>query len=246
MSAEGKSLLESLTAIRTTPVSSSLPSPTVLLQGRNFRGKLHFNPAALKPQFISAEVVLANLQQRQSGASFDHGKAHDSRSSALMVGQRVRAYVADWWQPGVVEKVCPEPNSYVIRLLDGRAFRRTRSAINVDQSTSAGFGAVLPSAGPNPHAAVTAAQQHGSASLLEPTPVSSAATAVGASAVTPGRSFATVVSGTPVSSPIPAHRAVTSRQMAPRRLDPCLKAPTGPLPDQPAGSTRSGHSYLKQ
>jgi hypothetical protein len=163
-----------------------------------------------------------------------------------MVGQRVRVYVADWWQPGVVEKICPEPSSYIIRLLDGRAFRRTRSAINLDQSTSAGFGAVLPSAAPNPHAAVTVTQQHVSANLLEPTPMPSAATAFGPSVVTPGRSFATVVSGTQVSSPVPAQRAVTGRQMAPRRLDPCLTAPTGPLPDQPSGSTRSGQSYLKQ
>ena len=141
-----------------------------------------------------------------------------------MVGQRVRVFVNDWWQPGVVKNVCPEPNSYVIRLRDGRAFRRTRSAINLDQSTSAGFGAVLPSAEPNPHAAGTAAQPHGNARDREPNPhaagtaaqphgnarafeqMSSAATAVGASVVTPGRSFATVVSGTPVPSPVPAHR----------------------------------------
>ena len=153
----------------------------------------------------------------------------------------------NWWQSGVVDKVCPEPNSYVIRLRDGRSFRRTRSAINLDQSTSAGFGAVLPSAGPNPHAAVTAAQPHGNARVLEPTPRSSAAIAVGTSSVTPGRSFSTVVSGTPVSSPVPAQRAVTNLQMAPRRLDPCFKAPAGgPLPDQPSGSTRSGNTYLKQ
>ena len=264
MSEEGKTLCESLTAIRTTPVSSSLPSPAVLLQGRNFRGNLHFNPAALKPQFIPAEVVRENLQQRQSTAAFDHGKAHDSRCSSLMVGQRVRVFVNDWWQPGVVEKVCPEPNSYVIRLRDGRAFRRTRSAINLDQSTSAGFGAVLPSAGPNPHAAGTAAQPHGNARDREPNPhaagtaaqphgnarafeqMSSAATAVGASVVTPGRSFATVVSGTPVPSPVPAHRTSSSRTLAPRRLDPCINAPKGPLLEQPSGSTRSGNSYLKQ
>ena len=247
MFADGKTLCETLTAIRTTPVSSSLPSPAVLLQGRNFRGNLHFNPAALKPQLISAEVVRENLQQRQSAAAYNHGKVHDSRSSSLMVGQRVRVYVNNWWQPGVVDKVCPEPNSYVIRLRDGRSFRRTRSAINLDQSTSAGFGAVLPSAGPNPHAAVTAAQPHGNARVLEPTPRSSAAAAVGTSSVTPGRSFSTVVSGTPVSSPVPAQRAVTNHQMAPRRLDPCFKAPAGgPLPDQPSGSTRSGNTYLKQ
>ena len=246
MSAEGKTLCESLTAIRTTPVSNKLPSPAVLLQGRNFRGNLHFNPAALKPQFISAEVVRANLEQRQSAAAFDHGKIHDSRRSSLMVGQRVRIHVADWWQPGVVEKVSPEPNSYVVRLLDGRTFRRTRSAINLDQSTSAGFGALLPSVGPNTHDALPAAPQHESSSRLGPLTMSPAATAVRTSAVTPGRSFAAAVSGTPVSSPVPAHQAATSRSIVPRRLEPCLTAPTGPISDQPSGSTRSGKTYIKQ
>jgi hypothetical protein len=33
--------------------------------------------------------------------------------------------------PGVVSVVCPEPNSYVVRLNDGRLFRRTRWAIHI-------------------------------------------------------------------------------------------------------------------
>ena len=129
-----------------------------------------------------------------------------------MVGQRVRVYVENRLQPGVVEKVCAEPNSYSIRLLDGRAFRRTSNAINLDQSSSASFGAVLPSAGPstNPHAVVTTAQQQGSASLQEPrqTPISSAATAVGTSGVTPGRSFSSVVNGTPVPSAVQLNKSL--------------------------------------
>ncbi len=36
--------------------------------------------------------------------------------------------------------MCAVPDSYVIRLDDGRYFRRTRSAINIDNSSSAGFG----------------------------------------------------------------------------------------------------------
>jgi hypothetical protein len=146
----------------------------------------------------------------------------------------------------VVEKVSPEPNSYVIRLLDGRIFRRTRSAINLDQSTSAGFGTLLPAVGPNPHDALPAAPQHGSRSLLGPLTMSLAATAVRTSAVTPGRSFAAAFNGKPVSSPAPAHQAATSHSIVPRLLEPCLTAPTGPISDQPSGSTRSGKTYIKQ
>ena len=212
MSADGKSLSEALAAIRSTPISDKLPSPAVLCQGRNLRGSLPFQPASLQPQLISAEYVRANLQQRQSKAAFSHGKVPDVRSSSLLIGQRVRVYVENRWQPGVVEKVCPEPNSYFIRLLDGRAFRRTRSNINLDQSSSAGFGAVLPSAVPptNPHAVVTTVQQQGRANPQEarPTPWSSAATADGTSVSTPGRSFASVVSGTPVSTAVPAQLVI--------------------------------------
>ena len=105
MSADGKSLSEALAAIRSTPISDKLPSPAVLCQGRNLRGSLPFQPASLQPQLISAEYVRANLQQRQSKAAFSHGKVPDVRSSSLLIGQRVRVYVENRWQPGVVEKV---------------------------------------------------------------------------------------------------------------------------------------------
>jgi hypothetical protein len=39
---DGKSLWESLAAIRSTSVSATLPAPSVLLQGRNLRGSLPF------------------------------------------------------------------------------------------------------------------------------------------------------------------------------------------------------------
>ena len=57
------------------------------------------------------------------------------RSSALNVGQRVRALIKGKWQLGVVSVVCPEPHSYIVRLTDGRLFRRTRWAINIDNAT---------------------------------------------------------------------------------------------------------------
>ena len=135
---EGKSLWQALAAIRSTPVSADLPSPSVLLQGRHLRGILHFIPARLQSQFVPSGVVRSCLQRRQAAAHFHHGGVPDVRSSALIVGQRVRAYVSNKWAPGVVVSVCPEPNSYIVRLADGRLFRRTRSAINVDNSLSAG------------------------------------------------------------------------------------------------------------
>lgn len=137
MFGDGKTLWEALAAIRSTPVSAVLPSPSVLLQGRNLRGNLPFVSSRLQPQFVSAQQVLSQLQHRQATANFHHGRAPDVRCSVLEVGQRVRAYVSGSWKLGTVKSLSAMPNSYAVRLDDGREFRRTRSAINVDNSESA-------------------------------------------------------------------------------------------------------------
>ncbi|XP_045036658.1 uncharacterized protein K02A2.6 [Daphnia magna] len=134
MFAEGKSLWEALAAIRSTPVSGSLPAPSVLLQGRNLRGVLPFLDASLSPKLVPASFVRQELSRRQQTAAFVQPRPVSVRSSALTVGQRVRALIKGTWQLGVVNVVCPEPHSYIVRLSDGRMFRRTRWAINVDNA----------------------------------------------------------------------------------------------------------------
>ncbi|KZS02004.1 Uncharacterized protein APZ42_001128, partial [Daphnia magna] len=93
------------------------------------------------------EFVRAQLQRRQASACFNHGGRPDIRGSALIVGQRVRAFVSGLWLAGAMEAVCSEPDSYVVRLMDGRAIRHTRRDINLDNSPSAGFGVVQQSSG---------------------------------------------------------------------------------------------------
>ncbi|EFX60632.1 hypothetical protein DAPPUDRAFT_123481 [Daphnia pulex] len=70
-------------------------------------------------------------------ACFQHGGRLDVRGSALRVGQSVRVLISGLWLPGTIESVCTVPDSYVVRLADGRAFRRTRRDINIDNSSSA-------------------------------------------------------------------------------------------------------------
>jgi hypothetical protein len=135
MFAEGKSLWEALAAIRSTPVSSSLPAPSVLLQGRNLRGVLPFLDESLSPKLVPASFVRQELSRRQQAAAFVQPRPVNVRSSALNVGQRVRALIKGKWQLGVVSVVCPEPHSYIVRLTDGRLFRRTRWAVNIDNGT---------------------------------------------------------------------------------------------------------------
>lgn len=128
MFADGKSLWQSLAAIRSTPVSGSLPAPSVLLQGRNLRGNLPFLPAELAPKIVPASLVQSGLASRQATAAFNNPRQLTSRSSILSLGQQVRARI------GVVQRVCKEPHSSLIRLRDDRSFRRTWWAINDDKS----------------------------------------------------------------------------------------------------------------
>ncbi|EFX62572.1 hypothetical protein DAPPUDRAFT_270198 [Daphnia pulex] len=100
----------------------------------------NFESSARAVQFvIPAKFVHGQLQRRQATACFNHGGRPDVRGSALIIGQRVRAFISGLWLPGAVEAVCSEPDSYVVRLADGRAFRRTRRDINLDNSPSAGL-----------------------------------------------------------------------------------------------------------
>ncbi len=119
MFADGKTLWEALAAIRSTPVSGSLPAPAVLLQGRNLRGVLPFTSTSLQPTLVPASVVRGELLRRQEQAAFSQPKAVNVRSSALSVGQRVRALIGKKWLSGIVNGVCAEPNSYVVKLSDG-------------------------------------------------------------------------------------------------------------------------------
>lgn len=140
MFGDGRPLWESLAAIRSTPISANLPSSAVLLQGRNLLGSLPFLATSLTPQLVSAEFVRNQLQRRQASASFQHGGLQDVRCLALIVGIRVRVHISGLWLPGTVQSVFSEPDSYVVHLLDGRVFRRTRRDINIDNSVTAGFG----------------------------------------------------------------------------------------------------------
>jgi hypothetical protein len=78
------------------------------------------------------------MQRRQATACF-HGVRPDVRVSALIMSQRSRAFISGLWLPAAVEAVCREKGSYVFRLADGRAFRRTRRDINLDNSPLAGL-----------------------------------------------------------------------------------------------------------
>lgn len=95
------------------------------------RGSLSFMSSSLKSKMVPASFVREELVRRPEKTAFVQPRSVDIRSSALAFGQPVRALIKDKWLPGVVSVVCPEPNSCVVRLSDGRLFRRTRRVINI-------------------------------------------------------------------------------------------------------------------
>jgi hypothetical protein len=84
---------------------------------------------------IGFRAANSSTQQRQALTGFSKDRPPDIRGSALVLGQPVRVHVSNKWIQGKVNKICKQPHSYVVRTRDGREFRRTRRAINIDQTS---------------------------------------------------------------------------------------------------------------
>ena len=72
MLSDGKTVAETLIALRSTPVGSGLPSPAVLLQGRNLCSGLHCHSESLTPKVVSPQQVKRCLLDKQSQCTFYH------------------------------------------------------------------------------------------------------------------------------------------------------------------------------
>lgn len=132
MRAEGKGLLETLTAIRSTPIGNGLPSPAMLLQSRNLRCNLLNHARQLTPKVVPTHKVRTVLAERQGIASWYHKSS--TRKSILWPGQSIRYRQGTCWYPGTVIRHAEEPQSYIIETMIGNTVRRTRSHINIDKT----------------------------------------------------------------------------------------------------------------
>ncbi|XP_057380138.1 uncharacterized protein K02A2.6-like [Daphnia carinata] len=135
---EGKTLLDVLQVLRSTPVGNGLPTPAVLLQKRNLRGGLLFTKRALTFKEVDEQAVKALLQRRQANQAFS-SSMQTKALPVLTVGTPVRVRVSKKWIEGVVKSVCPQPNSYIVNTNCGRLFRRNRQAINVNKAALSQF-----------------------------------------------------------------------------------------------------------
>ena len=111
-----------LLCLRTTPISSSIPSPLEILTGRKVRANL---PMKLSPH--TNPNIRAELQERQDVQKMYHDR-HANDLPALQPGQqaRVQDYQTGKWIPATITEKCPEPRSYQLTTDKGQNLRRNR------------------------------------------------------------------------------------------------------------------------
>lgn len=90
---EGKTILDILQVLRSTPVGNGLPTPAVLLQKRNLRGGLLFNTRTLGFQNVDEKAVKILLQRRQANQAFN-SSTRSKVLSNLVVGTPVRVRIS--------------------------------------------------------------------------------------------------------------------------------------------------------
>ena len=129
MLSDGKTLAETLIALCSTPVGNGLPSPAVLLQGRNLRSGLHCHTESLMPKVVSPQQVKRCLLDKQSQCTFYHD-ANKSFKDPLTPNQTVRVRKERRWVPATVVRHTNNPQSYWVRLTNGYVVRRNRTQIN--------------------------------------------------------------------------------------------------------------------
>ena len=126
---DGKTLTETLIALRSTPVGNGLSSPAVLLQGRNLRSGLHCHSESLMPKVVCPQQVKCCLLDKQSQCTFYHD-ANKSFKDPLTPNQTVRVRKERRWVPATVVRHTNIPQSYWVRLTNGYVVRRNRTQIN--------------------------------------------------------------------------------------------------------------------
>lgn len=112
-----------LLCLRTTPISTKIPSPSELITGRKPRGNLPTRHTGNPTD----DLVREKLQQRQDAQkSYHDTKAKDL--PPLTPGQHVRFQdqPSSKWKEAMIKEKSQEPRSYIVETPAGRTLRRNR------------------------------------------------------------------------------------------------------------------------
>ena len=124
--AEGKEWYEGLLDYRTTPQHPTLPSPAEIFYGRKIRSAITISHLQLMNKFSS--------ENREKMVELDDKKVVIKKNVKEMEfesGQKVFHYdvLSKKWYQGEIVQMCKEPNSYLVKSVNGATYRRTRNHI---------------------------------------------------------------------------------------------------------------------
>ena len=124
---DGQDFKQALLQMRTTPISTDLPSPFEILHGRPGRT---INGQTECTQLDLADVK-QKLQLRQEKTAEHYNRRHAVRELPLLhENQKVLIqHKQGNWEPATVKQVGPEPRSYICTTATGQTFRRNRKHI---------------------------------------------------------------------------------------------------------------------
>ena len=121
---EGQPWNYGLFQYRTTPISSTLPSPLEMLTGRRPHSSLAQLPSSIGKNMETSRIH-QELLRRQANKNTSTG-AMDSEPGQPVFVKEVNGNV---WRTATVDQPAAEPDSYWVRFPDNSILRRTRSMI---------------------------------------------------------------------------------------------------------------------
>ena len=127
-----------LLCLRSTPLDCRTPSPAELLYGRKIRANL---PVQQELQLSRLNDYDNSIDRQQVSAEYYNRNA-GNELSILSPGDKI--YVQETgnsktWKPGIVQRKCNEPRSYLVKMPNGSVTRRNRRFIqtrNVGKDTN--------------------------------------------------------------------------------------------------------------
>ena len=127
---EGKPWNYGLLQYRTTPISSTLPSPLEMLTGRRPHSSLPQLPSSIGKNMETSRIHQELLRRQPNNTSTG---AMDLEPGQPVFVKEVNGNV---WRTATVDQPTAEPDSYWVRFPDNSILRRTRSMIKPRSSPS--------------------------------------------------------------------------------------------------------------
>lgn len=133
----GQNLTDVLNTLRTTPIGNGLPSPAVLLQGRELRLKhgLHCLPEQLKPKVVDHSKIKDLLHKRSNESVFNSNSSTSRPRFHLGMNVFVKTGHRKWVR-GTIVQHAGTPYSFIVELQNGKKVRRSQHHLRLVRGTN--------------------------------------------------------------------------------------------------------------